>query len=148
MAETGRPTDYNEALADAICEELENSPRGLDHICKAHPDWPTGRTVRRWLKQIPAFRPKYALAKENQADFCTDEMLEIAYDDRKDWKVIVDDEGNEKTVFVAESCNRSRLKIDTLKWHASKLAPKKYGDAHKTEHGVSESVMQNIIDKL
>lgn len=143
-----RLTDYTPELGDEICEEIENSVRGIDHICKANERFPCAQTFRRWLKQIPELRAKYAQAKEAQADKVADETIEIAYDDKKDWKTIVNEDGEEKTVFVAESVARARLKVDTLKWHASKLAPKKYADAHKTEHGVSESVMQNIIDKL
>lgn len=144
----GRPTDYTPQLADEICEAIENSIRGITHICKANDNFPVAQTFRRWLKQYPELRAKYAQAKEHQADFMADEIVEVAYDDKKDWRVILDEDGNEKQIFVSEAIGRSRLKMDALKWHASKLAPKKYADAHKTEHGVSESVMQNIIDKL
>lgn len=144
----GRPTKYTKKLADAICEEIENSPRGIDYLCEQHENWPTGRTVRTWLRQHSEFLPSYVQAKERQAEKMADETVEIAYDDKKDWKVIVDDEGNEKTVHVAESVNRARLKIDTLKWHASKLAPKKYGEQKKEDDNKSSTLIEKIIDKL
>lgn len=122
----GRPSDYTPELAAQICEEIENTPRGLEYICEQHSHFPAGRTVRRWLKQIPEFRPLYAQAKEFQADRMADEAIEIAYDDSRDWKVVSDLDGNEKTVFVPEAVNRSRLKIDTLKWKTEILSPKKY----------------------
>ena len=124
----GRPTLYTPELGDEICEAIENSARRMDHICDANIRFPDGTTFRKWLKKYEELRAKYALAKECQADSVADEMIEIAYDDSKDWKTIMDDDGKEKSIFVAESVNRSRLKVDTLKWHASKLAPKKYGD--------------------
>lgn len=144
---SGRPTIYTAELVDQICEAIENSVHGIDPICKQNENFPVGQTVRRWLKQYPEFRAKYALAKEFQAEKMADETIEVAYDDRKDWKIITDDEGNERTVFVAESVNRSRLKVDALKWHASKLAPKKYG-MNKLEIGAEESLLEKIVDKL
>lgn len=143
-----RLTDYTPEIGDQICEAIENSVRGIDHICKANETFPCAQTFRRWLKQYPELRAKYALAKEVQADKIADETIEIAYDDKKDYKVIVDENGEEKTVFVSESVGRARLKVDTLKWHASKLAPKKYSEKQQNEHGVSESLMQKVIDKL
>ncbi len=143
-----RPTGYTPELVDEICEAIENSVRGIDHICRANDRFPVAQTFRRWLKQYPDLRAKYALAKEVQADKIADETIEIAYDDRKDWKTIIDEDGEQKIVFVAESVARARLKVDTLKWHASKLAPKKYSDTKNTEHGLSDSVMQRVMDKL
>lgn len=146
----GRPTLYTPELADEICEALENSMRGLNHLCREREDWPQPSTVRRWLKEIVQFRDKYYKAKEYQAEFMADEMTDIAYDDKRDWKIIIDDEGNEKPVHVAESVNRARLKIDTLKWHASKLAPKKYSDKIQADIDSSKagSLLEKIIDKL
>lgn len=142
-----RPSEYTEEMADKICEEIENSIRGIDHICKGREDLPGSRTVRRWLKQIPEFRPRYALAKEEQAEKLVDETIEIAWDDKKDWKKIIDEDGNETAVFVSESVARARLKVDTLKWHASKLKPKKYG-MKSIEIGADESLLEKIVDKL
>lgn len=144
----GRPTDYTPELADEICEAIENSPRGLNHHAADNAHWPAPSTIRRWLSQIEQFQDKYSKAKEKQAEFMADEMTEIAYDDKHDWRVIVDSEGNEKTVHVAESVNRARLKIDTLKWHASKLAPKKYGEKIQSSHVTEGTLLEKLIDKL
>jgi hypothetical protein len=143
----GRPNDYTPELAKEICEEIENTPRGLEYICQQNPHFPVGRTVRRWLKQIPEFRPLYAQSKEIQADRMADEAIEIAYDDRKDWKVILDSEGNEKTVFVSEAVNRSRLKIDTIKWKTEVMAPKKYSQKKITE-GVLDILVTESTRKV
>jgi hypothetical protein len=146
---TGRPTDYTEALADEICKAIANSPRGLNHHSKENDHWPHSSTIRRWLRENDSFRDKYAQAKEDQADLMAEETVDVAYNDKKDWKVIIDDDGNEKTVFVSEAVARSRLKVDALKWHASKLAPKKYGERIETNHGVSQgSFMETILDRI
>ena len=128
----GRPTDYTDELAFEICEEIENSVHGVKVLCEKNKHWPTSRTVQRWTKNNEKFCRLYALAKERQADYMADEMIEVAYDDKRDWRTIVDENGKEKTVFVPEAVNRSRLKIDTLKWQAARLAPKKYCEKQET----------------
>lgn len=117
-----RPTIFSEELADAICERLA-SGESLVRICGGD-DMPGTTTVFRWLQTIPAFRDRYAMAREAQAERMADEILDIADDGRNDvWK---DDAGNVKvdTDVIA----RSRLRVDSRKWLMSKMLPKKYGD--------------------
>lgn len=145
----GRPTEYTEKLADEICDEIENSIFGLDHLCLKNPHWPTVRNIRKWLRKYEYFRQKYVEVKDKQADNCAEETLVVAYDDKKDFKVIIDDEGNEKTIFVAEAVARSNLKVKTLQWTAARLAPRKWGD--QKDNGTDqnkESLLQKLIDKL
>ncbi len=59
-----------------------------------------------------------------QADALFDEALEIADDASGDWTV---DKDGKKGVDH-ENIQRSRLRVDTRKWAAGKMAPKKYGD--------------------
>ncbi len=63
-----------------------------------------------------------------QADALFDEALEIADDASGDWAV---DKDGKKTLDH-EHVQRSRLRVDTRKWAAGKLAPKRYGD--KLQH--------------
>jgi hypothetical protein len=145
----GRPTDYNDEIAKAICEEIENTPRGIEYICNENDDFPSGRTVRRWLKQIPRFRPLYAQAKQIQAERMADEMLEVAYDSSHDWRVIVGVGGVEKIAFVPEAVNRSRLKIDTLKWQTEVLSPDKYNNKNlKHEDSLSKDSAVEFMKEL
>ena len=55
-------------------------------------------------------------------------MLTIADHSDKDTVIIYDKQGNPVPVEDKEWTNRSRLRVDTRKWIASKLKPKKYGD--------------------
>ncbi len=55
-----------------------------------------------------------------QADALFDEALEIADDASGDW--MVDKDG--KKTLDHEHVQRSRLRVDTRKWAAGKLAPK------------------------
>ena len=93
----GRPTDYSEELGKEICDALENSVRGLQYHCQENKHWPARRTIVRWIREIEPFRLNYEKSKSSQADFMSDEMIDVAYNDKKDHKVIVDDEGNTTT---------------------------------------------------
>lgn len=78
-----------------------------------------------WLDgSRPEFSEQYARAREAQADKLAEEALQIADDGRSD--TCVDGDGNVKT--DTEVIQRSKLRVDTRKWLASKMAPKKYGD--------------------
>lgn len=84
-----------------------------------------------WLDgSRPEFSEQYARAREAQADKLAEEALQIADDGRSD--TYVDGDGNVKT--DTEVIQRSRLRVDTRKWLASKMAPKKYGDKIQAEH--------------
>jgi hypothetical protein len=76
---------------------------------------PCEATVFNWLKAFPEFLEQYARAKEECADALADEMLDIADDAAK--------------AASGDPIPGARLRIDTRKWIASKLKPKKYGDA-------------------
>ena len=120
----GRPSLYTEALAAEICRRLAEGET-LRSVCrdKAMPD---KATILRWLadKKKADFREQYVYAREMQADALFDEALEIADDASGDWTT--DKDG--KKVLDHENIQRSRLRVDTRKWAAGKMAPKKYGD--------------------
>lgn len=85
---------------------------------------PSSSMVKRWLAQHSEFRAQYAQAREDQADFYAEQIIEIADDGLND--TYLDDEGN--TIVDHDVIARSKLRVDARKWVASKLAPKKYGD--------------------
>jgi hypothetical protein len=90
---------------------------------------PDKATVFRWLRTFPEFRDQYARAKEESADALAEDMLEIADDGQNDWMERLGSEGQPVGWQVnGEHIQRSRVRIDTRKWLASKLKPKKYGD--------------------
>lgn len=122
---TGRPSDYSEQMADIICERLSHG-ESLRTIC-ADDGMPHAGTVCRWLAKHDTFREQYALAREAQAELHADEMIEIADDGRNDW---MQKNFGEETRWVenGEAIRRSALRIDTRKWVAARLLPKKYGD--------------------
>lgn len=124
---SGRPSDYNEDVAAAICSELA-AGRSLRSICQDE-KMPDRATVFRWLARHESFRDQYARAKEESADALVEDMLSIADDGLND--TYTDSEGNDRT--NTDVIQRSKLRVDTRKWIASKLKPKKYGDFMRNE---------------
>lgn len=144
----GRPSDYNEEIAKEICDTVACTPKGLRKLCAENPHWPQPSTIWLWKRAHPEFSSLYMQAKADQVEPLIDEILDISDDSANDTIMRITKSGEEYEACNTEWLNRSRLRIDTRKWIACKLAPKLYGDKQQNEHGVSESVMQNIIDKL
>lgn len=119
----GRPTSYTEELGERICNLISVSTIGTKKLCEEN-DWmPCYATVKNWLRTHDYFLALYTRAKDDQADILVEEMLEIA-DDKKDDTVTTEFGSQGNSIAIA----RARLQIDTRKFIASKLKPKKYGD--------------------
>lgn len=114
------------AWTDEIETELLNRiGRGesVRSICRD--DWLPGQTTfYKRLAEDEEFAKRYAHAREIQAHTIAEECLEIA--DSRDADVTLDTDGNEQVNHDAIA--RAKLRIDTRKWMAGKLAPKVYGD--------------------
>lgn len=129
----GRPSIYSQELADRICSEIIEG-YSLRTVCKPD-DMPCVASVLKWLREKPEFLTQYEKAKEEQADALAEEMLDIADDGSNDWMEKTGKDGESIGWQVnGEHVQRSRLRLDTRKWIASKLKPKKYGDKITTEH--------------
>lgn len=120
---------YDSEIASIICERISGG-RSLLDIC-TDKDMPTRRTVYSWLRDNADFQEQYRIAREMQADTLFDEILQIADDARNDWMEV---HGKDDIGWKAnqEHVQRSRLRIDSRKWAAGKLAPKKYGERLET----------------
>ena len=119
----GRPSTYTAELAAQVCTHIADG-KSL-RVIAAMEGMPAQSTIMAWLDgSRPEFSEQYARAREAQADKLAEEALQIADDGRSD--TYLDAEGNERT--DTEVIQRSKLRVDTRKWLASKMAPKKYGD--------------------
>ena len=127
----GRPSSYSAVRAEAICAEIANG-KCLREICRGD-GMPGMTTIFRWLAQHEEFRTMYGAAREAQADYLAEELLEIADDASNDWMQRRREDGTVVTVLNGEHVQRSRLRIDTRKWLLAKLQPKKYGDVQQTQ---------------
>lgn len=134
----GRPTKYTPELGEEICEVVASSELGLLHLCNARPHWPDRATIFTWRRKYPEFRDKYTLAKEDQTEVCVEYMQEVMNEPHK-WV-------DEETGYIRIDVAMLRLKMDTIKWQASKLKPKKFGDT-KTEEAQSKDIHDDVIKR-
>jgi hypothetical protein len=105
---------FSEDWKEAILERIADG-ESLRSICRDE-KLPGTSFVFKQLASDADFAQQYAHAREAQADAYFDETLEIA------------DLADPESVQVA------RLRVDTRKWMAGKLRPKKYGDKLDVEH--------------
>jgi hypothetical protein len=130
QAQVGRPTIRNPEIEAEILDRISKG-ESLRKICDDE-HMPNFTTIYDWLAKDEGFAYHYARARDTQADHYVEETVEIADDGRNDW---MEANGQDSVGWQlnGEHIQRSRLRIDTRKWIASKLRPKKYGDSIKVE---------------
>lgn len=146
----GRPTTYTQELADDVCERLAmgESMRSVSR----DDAMPAMSTLFKWIREDAEFSEQYTKAKEESADALAEDMVDIA-DNQVSQPLIVDGKPVEvdgKVVMVMDNVavNHAKLRIDTRKWAASKLKPKKYGDQTTTIHKGSMALTALDSDEL
>lgn len=142
----GRPTKYNEKLSLRICELIATNTDGLKRLCAMH-DWmPAHIQINKWRWKYTEFRAQYMQAKMAQAELMAEECVEIADNTLLDTITKTNKDGEHYEVANHEWINRSRLRVDTRKWIAAKLAPKIYGDEKKVQdlEGQNDSLRQEL----
>lgn len=75
-------------------------------------------TFWQWVDADKDFRARYESARVSQAHAMAEDALQIA---------------NEAVADMA-AVQRNRLRVDTIKWFVSKIAPKLYGDRLQHDH--------------
>ena len=104
--------EFTQEVFDTLCDRLVEG-NSLRTICKSS-DMPSAEAVRKWLKKDEAGEgllvAQYARARQEQADTLFEDCLDIA------------------DAATPEEVQAARLRIDTRKWMAGKMRPKKYGD--------------------
>jgi hypothetical protein len=137
----GRPLSFTQKLADQICERLAEG-ESLISIC-ADESMPGRATVNRWLRDeaFVSFRDQYARARVEQADsypmkFERSGEIHYGRTGPRRRRSASPTAGPSPRPSRLSSAPRSSapLHIDSLKWLAAKLAPKKYGDKVTAGH--------------
>jgi hypothetical protein len=94
----------------------------LRAVCRTE-GMPDRGTVMRWVvDDLDGFAAKYARAKDMGIDEFVDETLEIADDGTNDW--MKTERGPQ---LDSEHVQRSKIRIETRRWLAERMAPKRYG---------------------
>ncbi len=103
---TDEVTEIQEKVVEAI-----QTGRSLRQVCQDE-GMPDFRTVQRWIVSDGQFAVRYARARTAQADTLFDRM-----------------EAVEEAVSAGTmDSHAARVVLDSMRWRASKLAPKVYGD--------------------
>jgi hypothetical protein len=122
----GRPTIFTQHIANVICMRIAEG-ESLREIVKTE-GMPDRTTVYDWLLRDETFANQYTRAREEQADTLADEILAIA-DEDPEINYIRDKHGNVVDIKIDSGyVAYQRQRIDSRKWIAMKLKPKKYGD--------------------
>jgi hypothetical protein len=108
----GRPTGFSQELADEICSRLSHGET-LRSIIASSSHMPERRTIYSWLDANQEFQLQYKKARAEQADYYAELIIDESYS--------------------SHDAAIGRLRVDALKWAASKMAPKKYGDKIEIE---------------
>lgn len=150
----GQPTKYTKNAGELVCRYLVAgyTLRQIEKQAKM----PTKTTIINWIAAQPEFFDQYVRAREAQALVTEDTIQEIADDSRNDW---VEREGQGKgaeaeMVLQREAIERSKLRIETIKWLASKRNPKRYGKTSLELSGPNggpiktQEVLSGIMDEI
>ena len=123
-------TIHTPELAKEICDRLAKGDT-LRSTCR---DLGIAEsTLRTWVvDDRNAFAAQYARARNVGLDCMADLVLAVAHDGTSD------NFDPETGKINQESYQRSRLRVDTMKWYLSKLAPKRYGDRMTNVHTGTE----------
>jgi hypothetical protein len=143
----GRPPIHDRAtIVSALCERVANGElvKAVAADLGVHP-----ATIRKWCAEDTELGALYARAREDQAHALAEQALEIAGGNdaltRLHEQAVADAEdelraSGDKLWFQkvqelrAGVVQRDRMRVDTIKWLASKIAPRAYGERMTTEH--------------
>jgi hypothetical protein len=110
---------------------------------------PDKATVFRWLVNDQVFCDKYARARELQAETQFDELIDIV-DQPPELSHITNNKGELVEVkFDSSYVAWMKLRVDTRKWTAARMAPKKYGEQKTVEETNDLTVIDvNVRDMM
>jgi hypothetical protein len=125
----GRCKKYSDEMAKRVCDLVATHTIGLKALRELYPDIPDETNIHDWRWKYDKFHQDYARAKMRQAELMAEKLNEITSVEH-----FIDSEGVRRV--DSGTVALQRLKADTIKWQASKLAPKIYGDVSRVENTV------------
>lgn len=84
--------------------------------------------VRRWISADAAWMARYDRARKLQAQAMADEAVQVARDSTN------------------QTAAGDRLLVDTLRWAASKAAPREFGDKQVVEHSGGQKLEIRVVE--
>ncbi len=133
---------FTQDLADEICQVVSTSPKMLEELCADRKHWPRAGTIYEWRLKIPSFAEAYARAKVCQIDALVNHIFVLLRDTSRDY--YIDDEGKRKINHA--HINKIKIEVDALKWLASKLVPRLYGDRIVKDNDNEDAISKVRVD--
>lgn len=131
---TGRPEEFNQEIADKICELIVGG-QTLTKICSAK-GMPSRSAVQRWCLKHAEFNQAYWSARKLSATSLADDAIDIIDDNHND--IITDAKGRERT--NSEVVNRSRYRAEVRLKLAAKYWPERFGE--RIEQKIEQKIEQ------
>lgn len=131
--ESAQRVTFDRDMALSVCDTLATG-YSLTQTCQKHPAFPSARTFRLWLAgrgvsedDCDWLREEFIVAELARADAFVDDCLDIADNGTNDYMEEERKDGSTFFKINSEAIQRSKLRIDTRLWAASRLNPEKYG---------------------
>jgi hypothetical protein len=124
----GRPSLYNDTLADEICQRVVSRP--LHQVAKDD-DMPSEDAIYTWLGKHKEFAEKYARARQLRA-FRRAESVDAVVEDMRAGRI---------------GHNEARVAIDAIKWQTGKENPKAFGDRLELAGDANAPLTVQIVRK-
>ena len=134
----GRPTTYSTEMASYVCKIIATHGYGLKKLERMYEQFPHSSTIYAWLYDHPEFSSQYFDARRAQAAVLAEKMLDLA----EEIPTLEDKEGNER--IDSGMLGRAKLEMEILKWHASKMAPRMFGDKKQSEEQSPQDTLTKI----
>lgn len=145
------------AAMEVICDLMMSSSKGLKRICDENDDLPCFSGVMKWLNSEAkeggsVLLDMYMRAKRLQMDYLVDETIEIV-DNEASNPVVVNGNlmldpktGEPLKVTDSASVNHAKIRAESRRWVAERLAHRKYGNRLELS-GDPERPLQNSSDE-
>ncbi len=128
---------YSPEVAARVCERVATHPVGLRKLCDMYDDMPDKEAILDWRYKYPDFAANFNISKQFQAEIMAEEMNDLC-----EVPTYFDRQGIERVDAGRVACQK--LKVDSIKWQAARLAPRMYGDRSVVETTVKHE--ENIQD--
>jgi hypothetical protein len=128
-------TKYTPELAEAALEQLRLHGSTLKAAKAIGVD---RSTIVKWCELYPEFEPHYARAKQEGIDALVEDTITI---------------GDEPPPLTAAGAidngavQHAKLRIETRRWYAERLAPKRYGVLQKLELTGADGAPVQMVDE-
>lgn len=109
--------------------------------------FPSLPTFFLWLREHPEFADDYTRACDARAEVKAAEIEDISDTPQIGEKTKINFEGEEEVTY-ADMIDHRRLQIETRKWTAANLSPKKYTPAQRIEHSGAVTLINATDDEL